>query len=695
MKLTARLLLLTALLTLPLARVPVARGAGQKEIGPNGSDAERLARLEKQLETLRQELRIPALSAAVVKDQRVLWAKGFGFADVENKVAATEHTPYHLASLTKTFASTVIMRLVEEGKIKLDDPVSKYGVAIESEGVVRVRHLLSHTSEGNPGERYRYNGNRFGELDKVVERATGEPFATHLIRDILDPLGMSETAPNVPTAVATKPAGAPDAKAEAEVKEAVAKLLAAYNSENFEEMERMVAPQQNGFRPEGGFLGPILDPNLRGAFRAGYKLDVKAHDLDVAVYGDTALATLVITGVVTPPPGDERPRYEGPWRTSYLWHRQGGAWRLAHAHQSPLGTGLVSEKHRQRFEAVSKTLAQAYGLDNKFQVTKIKYPTYFGTSAGLIASVLDMAKYDIAVDQHKFLKRETQRLAFTPTVSTKGDKLPYGLGWFTQDYKGRALVWHYGYWMGNSSLILKVPERNLTFIAMANTDNLSRPTDLGSGDVLSSPVGLAFLKSFVLPELFGEPLAEIDWKAAPADLHAQLKQAVGRPYADVYTKELLVHARKHGSVGELGEAARLYKVYGDLYGKELPDGLGKRQPLAEIKAVGNDADKTVEFAVAREQRVRVFATGEGIAGQMYDYGWIENAETGRRVWEMKLAETAHAGGHDKNRKADALVTLPAGKYKLRYKSDDSHSHDNWNSLPPDFNFWGIALYGEQ
>ncbi|HEX8847823.1 MAG TPA: serine hydrolase domain-containing protein, partial [Pyrinomonadaceae bacterium] len=137
---------------------------GSRTFGQTGqaSDAERIARLETLLENLRQELKIPAYSAAIVKDQKVLWAKGFGYADVENKIPATEHTPYHLASLTKTFASTILMQLVQEGKIKLDDPVSKYGITLESDGVIRVRHLLSHTSEGNPGEQYRYNGNRFG-----------------------------------------------------------------------------------------------------------------------------------------------------------------------------------------------------------------------------------------------------------------------------------------------------------------------------------------------------------------------------------------------------------------------------------------------------------------------------------------------------------------------------------------------------
>src|SRR6185503_14476456 len=128
----------------------------------DGSVSARIARFETLLESLRQELKIPAYSAAIVKDQKVIWAKGFGYADVENKIPATEHTSYHLASLTKTFASTILMQLVQEGKINLDDPVSKYGIALESNGVIRVRHLFSHTSEGNPGERYSYNGNRFG-----------------------------------------------------------------------------------------------------------------------------------------------------------------------------------------------------------------------------------------------------------------------------------------------------------------------------------------------------------------------------------------------------------------------------------------------------------------------------------------------------------------------------------------------------
>src|SRR6185369_11259424 len=179
------------------------------------SESARIASFETQLESLRQELKIPAYSAAIVKNQKVIWAKGFGYADVENKIPATEHTAYHLASLTKTFASTILMQLIQDGKVKLDDPVSKYGIVLESDGVIRVRHLFSHTSEGNPGERYSYNGNRFAELDKVIQRASGKSFAELLIANILDPLGMNETAPNVPKIVSTRsPNTNPAAEAE-------------------------------------------------------------------------------------------------------------------------------------------------------------------------------------------------------------------------------------------------------------------------------------------------------------------------------------------------------------------------------------------------------------------------------------------------------------------------------------------------
>ena len=672
-----------------LGQVSFVRATGDQN---GSSESARIASFETQLESLRQELKIPAYSAAIVKNQKVIWAKGFGYADVENKIPATEHTAYHLASLTKTFASAILMQLVQDGKVKLDDPVSKYGIVLESDGVIRVRHLFSHTSEGNPGEHYSYNGNRFAELDKVIQRASGRSFGELLIANILDPLGMNETAPNVPKIVNTRSPN-PDPAADAEVKAAVMDIVAGYNSSNVEQIERRLAPQQNRFRGEGGFLTSFVDASeLRQAFQTGFKVNMEVHNLEVAVYGNSAIATFFAGTTITAP--NRPPRTEGPWRCSYFWNKQDGGWKLVHAHQSPLGGAVITEKHQQRFDTVVKMLAQPYALDREFKITKISYPQGFSTSAGLISTVLDMAKYDIAIDQNKFLTKETQQLAFTPTMSTKGESLPYGLGWFTQNYKGTKLLWHYGYWTGNSSFILKVPERNMTFIIMANSDNLSRPTDLGSGDALSSPVGMAFLKTFIFPEKFGESISEINFSAPSTELKSQLSATASKPYADIYRTDLVTKFRVYANTGRQTEAAQLMKMYGELYLKPLPDELAKLPVVAQITQVVDNEDKSVAFSLASSQDVRIFAIGEADGGQMFDYGWIED-EKGSHVWEMKAPQTVHAGGARKNRKIDVQITLPAGNYKLHYKSDDSHSFDHWNALPPDINFWGIAVYKKQ
>ena len=64
---------------------------------------------------------------------------------------------------------------------------------------------------------------------------------------------------------------------------------------------------------------------------------------------------------------------------------------------------------------------------------------------------------------------------------------------------------------------------------------------------------------------------------------------------------------------------------------------------------------------------------------MVDYGWIEDAKSGRRVWEMTYRMTEHAGGAKKNRRFDGVIRLPAGEYVLRYETDGSHSFGDWNA----------------
>ena len=141
------------------------------------------------LESLRSAGHIHTISAVIAKDQSIVWSGAFG----EAASSTSDTTVFHLASLTKPLASTVILQLVDEGKVSLDDPVSKYGISFL--GTALVRHLLSHTSEGVPGARYAYNGDRFSLLDSVVARAAGKPFAAAVQERIIAPLGLKHLAP--------------------------------------------------------------------------------------------------------------------------------------------------------------------------------------------------------------------------------------------------------------------------------------------------------------------------------------------------------------------------------------------------------------------------------------------------------------------------------------------------------------------
>ena len=337
------------------------------------------------VERLREELDIPGLSLAVLRRQQVLFAEGFGYANLEKKIPATPETPYNIASLTKPFSATVLMKLVEEGRLDLD---AELAVLLEKEDIERtgrtihgysdacqkikkasrnpflrypslirnyrcdseritVRHHLTHTAQGVPGENYRYNGFLFGFLSSVAEVASGKDFEKMLVETIVAPLGMTRTIPS-------------------------------------------------------------WDTELR----------------------DCVLA--------------ERATY----------YRKGLF-------------GFVPSEYRTRLSA----------------------------SAGMVSTVMDLAKFDMAMDRNFILSQESKEAMFTATRSNSGKRLPYGLGWFVKEHNGVKLVWHYGHApRAYSSLILKYLDRESTLILLANSDGASAPFHLGAGDVLKSPFAPAFLE---------------------------------------------------------------------------------------------------------------------------------------------------------------------------------------------------------
>lgn len=157
--------------------------------------------------------------------------------------------------------------------------------------------------------------------------------------------------------------------------------------------------------------------------------------------------------------------------------------------------------------------AKPYLLDHG--VTKPGTYPRGGVSAatGVISTTADLARYAIALDGTQLASSKSKDLMFTPTRSTRGEPLPYGLGWFTQTYLGEGVVWHYGQESAFSSLFLRVPEKKLTFIVLANSSTLSDAGRLLDGNVARSLAALAFFRDVVFsgrdsPELMRDELVD-------------------------------------------------------------------------------------------------------------------------------------------------------------------------------------------
>jgi CubicO group peptidase (beta-lactamase class C family) len=124
----------------------------------------------------------------------------------------------------------------------------------------------------------------------------------------------------------------------------------------------------------------------------------------------------------------------------------------------------------------------------------MSHPTYLFASAGLVASAPDVARFSIALDRGDLLEESTQARAFSASSGPTGKLLPYGLGWFVQKHGGVKVVWHFGQTAESSSLLVKIPEQELTFVVLGNSDGLSRGRRLGDeADVQRSPVAMLFL----------------------------------------------------------------------------------------------------------------------------------------------------------------------------------------------------------
>lgn len=299
-----------------------------------------------ELDALQAFFKILGLAVSVSKSgKEVLYQDFKGFADLENQKELDSTYLFPIASLTKVFSGIAIQKLIEEGKLSLEDPIHKYLPENRSFGdSILVKHVLSHTSQGNLGRNFYYSY-RFGALTQVIQRASGMSFEDYVNQTILKPLKLK--------------------------------------------------------------------------------------------------------------------------RTEFL-------------------------KDSAQIRNQNLSLAKPYVLDPLVEEGFIDFG--FSAAAGIVSDVQDLRSLSDALDSNAVISAKSKDDMFEGVHPT----LPYGYGIFKQTILGIDVVWAYGQYDCYSSLFLKVPEKGLTLILLANNSLMSDTARLIYGDLTDSRFALSFLKQYVL-----------------------------------------------------------------------------------------------------------------------------------------------------------------------------------------------------
>jgi CubicO group peptidase (beta-lactamase class C family) len=169
---------------------------------------------------------MPGAAVLIARDGKVLFQAGFGLADIAKKTPITPETKFRIGSVTKQFTAAAILRLADEGKLSLMDPLSNFFPGFTYGDVITVHHLLTHTSgirsytdqpdfmahvtkpvspeelisrirqyvpEFIPSSRFHYNNSAYFLAGEIVARVSGKPFAAYLRETFFEPLGMKDT----------------------------------------------------------------------------------------------------------------------------------------------------------------------------------------------------------------------------------------------------------------------------------------------------------------------------------------------------------------------------------------------------------------------------------------------------------------------------------------------------------------------
>ena len=212
------------------------------------------------------QFELPGLSLAVIRNGQIIKSQGYGFADKDRKIPATPETIYRIGSVSKQFIATGIMLLVQDKRLRLDDPVGKYLENTPSSWApMRIRHLLTHTAglvrespafspsknlsdaellravhkvplRFTPGEKWEYSNTGYVALAEIIRIVAGQPWSDYLNQKVFGPAGMPVTLPT-------------------NTKAAVPNRAQGYGGrDNARKVDDWVA-----LRPSGAFLSNVLD----------------------------------------------------------------------------------------------------------------------------------------------------------------------------------------------------------------------------------------------------------------------------------------------------------------------------------------------------------------------------------------------------------------------------------------------------
>lgn len=318
---------------------------------------------------------VPGLSAALVQGDQIVWAQGFGIADVEQGVMVRPESVFRIASISKPITAVAVMQLVERGLVSLDDPVQKYVPAYprKPQGEIRIRHLLTHTS----GIRH-YRGNEFS-------------FA-----------------------------------------------------ESFPTFDRAIAVFRNDpleFAPGERYLYSTYGYNLlQGVIEqvTGRSFD---EYLRSAIFGPAGMTTTFL----------ERPQ----------------------------------EIVRHRVRQYVRGATPFSWLNAPYVDLSVKW-----AGGGLIATAMDIARFDIALNQGKLLRADTLERMYTSARLTNGNQTGYGLGWMVNQQGTRLFVAHSGGAMGGTTYLLREPKARTAAVIFANLDNVPRLRELAEQLMALAPRSL-------------------------------------------------------------------------------------------------------------------------------------------------------------------------------------------------------------